>query len=214
MIDVALAATAAALGAVLGLTADRLSTRWPAHEPDYARRWPDWRTAVVALIGAGVGAGLVMRWSEPRDLIILGVYAAVLIVLLAIDLDQRLLPDLLTLPLVVFTAAVLALDSSPLLDDKSLGQASGVAAAILTPGLLFVTDRVLRGELGGGDLKLAVSIGLMSGVALTFAGLLVASLVFAGVLLLLMAMRRIGLRSAVPFGPMLILGAFAAVLLG
>jgi prepilin signal peptidase PulO-like enzyme (type II secretory pathway) len=44
--------------------------------------------------------------------------------------------------------------------------------------------------------------------------LLVASLVFAGVLLLLMAMRRIGLRSAVPFGPMLILGAFAAALLG
>lgn len=214
MTEVTLAATAAALGAVLGLAADRLSTRWPDHEPGYARRWPDWRTAVVVLIGGGVGAGLVMRWSEPRDLIVLGVYAAVLIVLLATDLDQRLLPDLLTLPLVVFTAAVVALDWSPLLDDKSLGQASGVAAAILTPGLLFVTDRVLGGELGGGDIKLAVSIGLMSGVALTFAGLLVASLVFAGVLLLLMAMRRIGLRSAVPFGPMLILGAFAAALLG
>ena len=214
MTDVALAATAAALGAVLGLTADRLSTRWPAHEPDYARRWPDWRTAVVIVIGAGVGAGLVMRWNEPRDLVVLGVYAAVLIVLLAIDLDQRLLPDLLTLPLIVFTATVLVLDWSPLLADKSLGQASGVAAAILTPGLLFVTDRVIGGELGGGDLKLALSIGLMSGVALTLAGLLVASLVFAGVLLLLMAMRRIGLRSAVPFGPMLILGAFAAALLG
>ena len=214
MTDVALAAIAAALGAVLGLAADRLSTRWPAHEPGYVRRWPDWRTAVVVLIGAGVGAGLVMRWSEPRDLIVLGVYSAVLIVLLATDLDQRLLPDLLTLPLVVFTAVVVALDWSPLLDDKSLGQASGVAAAILTPGLLFVTDRVLRGELGGGDLKLAVSIGLMSGVALTLTGLLVASLVFAGVLLLLMAIRRIGLRSAVPFGPMLILGAFAAALLG
>lgn len=214
MTGLAAALAAAVVGALVGLAADVLSTRWPDHEPDYQRRWPDWRTAAMPLIGAGVAAGLVMRWSDPRDLAILGIYAAILVVLLAIDLDQRLLPDLLTLPLIVFSAVALAFDWSPLLADKSLGQVSGVAAGLGAPAFLFVTDRVLRGELGLGDLKLAVGIGLMSGIALTFVGLLLASLVFSGVLLALMAVRRIGLKTAVPFGPMLILGAFAAALLG
>ncbi|HYI21426.1 MAG TPA: hypothetical protein VEX62_02215, partial [Candidatus Limnocylindrales bacterium] len=76
-----------------------------------------------------------------------------------------------------------------------------------------VSDRILHGELGGGDLKLAVSIGLMSGVAALVFGLLVASIGFSVVLIALMVMRRLSLKSAVPFGPVLILGAFAAVLL-
>ena len=55
----AIALAACAGGAMLGLLFDLLSTRWPEHEPDYARRWPDWRTLVVALVGAVAAAGLV-----------------------------------------------------------------------------------------------------------------------------------------------------------
>lgn len=207
-------AVAAVLGALFGLAADWLSTRWPEHEPDYRRRWPDWRTAAMTLIGGAVAAGLVTRWSEPRDLVILGIYCAALLVLLATDLDQRLLPDLLTLPLIAFAGAVLVLGWSPLLAGLSLGAISGIIAGIAAPVLLFVTDRLLRGELGAGDLKLAVSIGLMSGVTRLFFGILIASVAFSVVLLALMAARRLGLKSAVPFGPVLILGAFIAVVIG
>lgn len=205
-----LAVAAAVAGALLGVLADRLSTRWPEHEPDYQRRRPDWRTVVVALVGATVGAGLAARWSEPRDLVVLGVYCAALLVLLATDLDQHILPDLLTLPLIVLCGALLIVGWAPLLADKEFGLASGVGAAVGLPVLLFVSDRLLHGELGAGDLKLAVSIGLMSGAARLFFGLIVASVGFSVVLLALIAIRRIGLRSAVPFGPVLILGAFAA----
>ena len=60
----------------------------------------DWRTAVVAL-GAAVAFGLLpIRWQEPRDLVLLGIWFAALTVLVATDLDQRLLPDLVTLPLI------------------------------------------------------------------------------------------------------------------
>lgn len=105
-------------GLVLGLAADRLAARWPEHEPRVGHRRPDWRTAFVGLTGAAVFAWLVVRWTEPRDLLILGLFCATLVVLLATDLDQKLLPDLITLPLIVFCGAVLLMGWSPLLADK------------------------------------------------------------------------------------------------
>ncbi len=208
-----IALVAAVIGAVLGLAADRLATRWPEHEDDYVPRGIDWRTVVVAATGAAVGAVLVTRWTEPRDLAVLGIYCAALLLLFATDLDQKLLPDLITLPLIVFCAAALALNWAPALAGKQLGQVSGLIAAIGLPVFLFVSDRLLRGELGWGDLKLAVSVGLMSGVSNVFVGILGASIGFSVVLLALIAARRISLRSAVPFGPVLIIAGFIAALM-
>ena len=207
------AIVAAIAGAALGLAADWVSTRWPDHEPDHKRHWPDWRTVVVPLAGAAVGAALVTRWSEPRDLAVLGIYCAALVVLLATDLDQKLLPDLITLGLAVVCGAALALNWAPPLADKSFGQGSGVLAAIGLPVFLFVFDRLLRGDLGAGDLKLAVSVGLMSGVYNVFVGMIVASVAFSAVLIVLIVLRRLSLRSAVPFGPVLIVTGFIAALL-
>ena len=204
---------AGAGGLALGLLADRLAARWPEHEEGVAHRAPDWRTAFVGLTGAAVFAWLVVRWTEPRDAVILAVFCAALVVLLATDLDQKLLPDLITLPLIGAAAVVLVLGWSPLLADKQLGLISGVAAGIGAPLFLFVTDYLLKGALGAGDLKLAVSIGLLCGVSAFFAGFLLASIGSSVVILALIGAKRIGLRSAIPFGPVLIFAAFAAILL-
>lgn len=209
----AMAIVAGVAGAVLGLAADWLSTRWPDHEEDHRRRWPDWRTVVVPVTGAAVGAMLVTRWTEPRDVAVLWIYCAALLVLLATDLDQKLLPDLITLPLIVLCGVVLALNWAPPLADKSFGQGSGLLAAVGLPVFLFVSDRLLRGDLGAGDLKLAVSVGLISGVYNAFVGMIIASVAFSAVLIALIALRRLSLRSAVPFGPVLIVTGFIAALL-
>jgi prepilin signal peptidase PulO-like enzyme (type II secretory pathway) len=212
------ALVAGAAGAILGFLSDRLAVRWPEHEVDpehrvAAVRRPDWRTALVAVAGALSFAALFIRWSEPRHLLVLGIYFAALIVLLATDLDQNLLPDLITFPLMAYALAVLLLGWVPLLDGKSLGLVSGLAAGLGAPVLLFITDRVLGGALGMGDLKLVVSLGLMSGVSGLFAGFLVASALSSVVLLALIGIRRIGLRSAIPFGPVLIAAGIVAALL-
>lgn len=204
---------AGAGGAILGVLADRLAVRWPEHEPDTPPRGFDWRTGLVAATGAFVFAALVLRWPEPRDVLILGIFSAALLVLLATDLDQKLLPDVITLPLIAFAGAVLVLGWSPLLADKELALVSGVAAGIAAPALLFVTDYLLKGALGAGDLKLAVSLGLLAGVSRLFSGFLIASIASSVVILALIALRRIGLRTAIPFGPVLIFAAFAAMLL-
>ena len=204
---------AAALGGLLGLAADRLANRWPEHEPGVAPRGIGWRTLVVVAGGALLFGGLMLRWPDLRDLAVLAVFGTALVVLLATDLDQRLLPDLLTLPLIGYAAVVLVLGYSPLLAGRELGLLSGVAAGIGGPLLLLVTDRILGGDLGGGDVKLAAAVGLLAGVTRFFGGFLLASLAFAALLIVLMAARRVGMRSAVPFGPVLIGAAGVAMLL-
>lgn len=200
-------------GAVLGFAADRLSVRWPAHEAGYRPRGLDWRTVVLIVTGAVVFGGLAARWeNDSWSLVLLGTVSAALVILLATDLNQKVLPDLITLPLIGLTAAMLLLGWSPLLAGKELGLYSGIAAGLVAPVFLFITDRLLRGDLGDGDLKLAVSIGLLTGITLLVGGLLVASVGFSAVLLVLIAARRLGLRSAVPFGPVLIATAFLAML--
>jgi leader peptidase (prepilin peptidase) / N-methyltransferase len=145
--------------------------------------------------------------------LLVAIFAAPLVVLLATDLDQKLLPDLLTLPLIGYAAVVLVLGLSPVLAAREMALVSGLAAGIGAPLLLLISDRVLGGDLGAGDLKLAAAIGLFCGVSRFFAGFLVASVCFAVILLVLIGLRRVGLRSAVPFGPVLIgAGALAIVL--
>jgi len=100
----------------------------------------------------------------------------------------------------------------PLLANKSLGLPSGLIAGIAFPGLLLVGSTVFHGGLGWGDVKLLVSVGLVSGVSALLVSLLVASLVFGVVLVGLLAFRRVGLRSYVPFGPVIIVAAAIAVL--
>lgn len=206
------AIVAGASGALLGLLADRLAARWPEHEAAGHRRL-DWRTALVVGAGALSFAALFGRWSEPRDLLVLTLYLAALIALLATDLDQKLLPDLITFPLMAYALAMLLLGWDPLLEGKSLGIISGIAAGVGAPVLLFLSDRLLGGALGMGDLKLAVSLGLMSGVSGLFAGFVIASALSSIVLLVLMGARRVGLRSAIPFGPILIAAGIIAALL-
>jgi leader peptidase (prepilin peptidase)/N-methyltransferase len=199
-------------GVAWGLAADRLAARWPAHEDGTIRR-VDWRTPVVALVGGAAFAGTFVRFgADPFELAVVGIYVLALVVLFATDLDQRLLPDVITLPLVVFSLAVFAAGASPFVPTiEDFAWAAG--AAVVVPLSLFLLAIPFgRGAIGQGDLKLLVSVGLFAGSGKLFyalvAGALLAGLT-VGVLLLL---RRISLKSFVPYGPFLIAGTMWAIL--
>lgn len=198
-------------GAAWGFLADRVAARWPVHEDGRVRAL-DWRTIAVSLVGAWGYGALAVRWGEPRDLAVLSIYLAPLVLLLATDLDQRLLPDLLTLPLIPAALLVVLAGWDPLLAGKQLGVASGIGAAVVYPLLLRAGSILFGGGLGQGDDKLLVSVGLMSGLLGFLQGMLAASLFVGAVLLLALATRRIGLRSYVPFGPIIVVAGIVAAI--
>jgi leader peptidase (prepilin peptidase)/N-methyltransferase len=200
-------------GLVLGVAADRFATRWPEHDEEHAAGRPvGWRTGVCGILGA-VSLGLVPQRfdGDPLAIALFAAWFATLIVGLATDLDQRLLPDVLTLP-VVAVALIYALSGrNPLVGGQVI---LAIVAATVIPLVLYLPSIPFgAGAFGLGDVKLLAGTGLMVGLVRAFAGLLFGLLIAGVVLVVLLAARRVGRRSYVPFGPFLILGAFWAVLL-
>jgi leader peptidase (prepilin peptidase)/N-methyltransferase len=198
-------------GAVWGVVADRIAARWPAHE-DGSVRGVDWRSAVVVAFGIVALAMVPVRFDTVGERGLFGLYFAALVLLLATDLDQRLLPDVVTLPLMVLGLAALASGGDSLVARQEPWLA--IAGAIAVPGVLLLVSLPFgEGAFGLGDVKLLVSVGLVAGlsriVLAAFAGALLGGV---GIVVLLAA-RRVTLKSYVPFGPFLIAGAVWAMLL-
>jgi leader peptidase (prepilin peptidase)/N-methyltransferase len=135
-----------------------------------------------------------------------------LVVLFATDLDQRLLPDLLTYPLVPIALVAFALGIDPFVRTlEDLGWAA--LAAVAVPGVLWLLAIPFgSGAIGLGDLKLLFAFGLLVGPGRLFLGLVGGAIVAAVVILVLVVARRITLRTYVPYGPFLIIGAVWALL--
>jgi leader peptidase (prepilin peptidase) / N-methyltransferase len=209
-----LAGLLGAAGFVLGLGADRLATRWPEHDDEEmpAGRPVDWRTAVVALVGALAFGLLPLRFgADPLAFAIFGAWFVALVLGLAVDLDQRLLPDEVTLP-VIPVALVYALSgANPLVGDEVL---LAVMAAVAIPALLYLPSIPFgAGAFGIGDVKLLVGVGLMAGGSRALGSVIFALALAGVVIVVLLLTRRIGRRTYIPFGPFFIIGAMWAVLI-
>ena len=201
----------AVAGAVWGFVADRIAARWPAHE-DGSIRAIDWRTPIAVITG-GIALALVPGRFEGDTTaqVIFGVYVVALTLLLATDLDQRLLPNEITLPAIPIAFLVSLLGLNPLVPVAVLPIA--VVVAILVPGGLWLLARPFgAGAIGQGDLKLLVSVGLLAGPLRMFSGVVYGALLAGAVIIVLLAFRRITLKTFIPFGPFLILGALWALL--
>ena len=198
----------AVAGLVLGAVADRLATRWPEHDEEDSPpgRPIGWRTAACAALGAFAFAVAATRFeTDALALALFTAWFAGLVVGFATDLDQRLLPNAVTLPAIP-VALVYALSGRNPLVGSELGWALLVAVAVPT-AIYLASIPFGAGAFGLGDVKLLVGVGLMEGGIRAFTGL-VSGLFAAGIVLaVLLVTRRVSRKAYVPFGPFLIFGA-------
>lgn len=148
--------------------------------------------------------------SDPLAIAAFGAWFAILTVGLATDLDQRLLPDVLMLPVIPLALVYAVTGRNPLVDGELV---PAVIGAIVIPLALYLPSIPFgAGAFGTGDVKLLLGSGLMLGLVRAVGGVLFGLVVSGLVLAALLVTRRIGRRSYVPFGPFLIIGIFWAVL--
>ena len=131
----------------------------------------------------------------------LAVFLGYLAALAVGDLRTHLLPNAL-----VYPGIVVALAAAPLLPAD--GYVNGLLGALIAFGVFAaIYFLAAPGVIGGGDVKLAPVIGAALGMSHGLFALALGPLFVAVVAIPMIATRRWTLRSRVPYGPYLALGA-------
>ncbi|MBA2725663.1 MAG: prepilin peptidase, partial [Actinobacteria bacterium] len=147
------------------------------------------------------------------------IYAAffwVLVVLTFIDLEHKRLPNKITLPTFFIGIPLVVLDALSRGEPRDLiGALLGVA---IFGGFFELVAWIKPAGMGGGDVRLAYSLGLflgyLGGAPVTLVGMFLSF--FSGGLigLLLIAVAKGDRKTQVPFGPFLALGTVLGIFLG
>jgi leader peptidase (prepilin peptidase)/N-methyltransferase len=138
-------------------------------------------------------------------------FACLLIVLFAIDLEHHLLPNAITLPGIVI-GLIFSLLLPPGLVSAALGTLIGGGSLWLI-GEAYYRFSGQEG-MGGGDVKMLAMIGAFLGWKLAIVTLVFSSIAGALIGLLVLAIKKGGLKYALPYGTFLALGALIASLFG
>jgi len=129
------------------------------------------------------------------------------VVLAATDLEQHLLPHAVLDPLIVGAIAFVPF-------NPAVSWQSAVLGAVAAVAILGFLGLAVRGGIALGDLYLVAPLGLLLGLSGAFTALLTAALLAGGVSGALLIVRRVGLKTYIPFGPFLVAGAVFALLTG
>jgi len=164
-----------------------------------------------AIVAAGTAAG---TGSAALGLLAFLAFAAASAVLAVIDLRTSRLPNRIVLPALAGGIALLGASSSLSGDWGQLARAGTGMGALF---VVYYLTAALSGGMGFGDVKLAAVIGLhlaWLGWAQLAIGVLSAFLLGGLVAVVLIALRRAGPRTAIPFGPWMLAGAWLGVIVG
>ncbi|RJR49246.1 MAG: prepilin peptidase [Desulfobacteraceae bacterium] len=165
------------------------------------------RYPVVELTTGLLSAALFVRYGLSLNYVLLLLFCSSLLVISFIDIDYKIIPDVISLPGMLLGFGVSFLPMTPVtVPESALGILLG-GGSLYVVGLLYQWIRKQEG-MGGGDVKLLAMIGAWLGWKSLPMVILLSS--FSGALIgggcLLLARRR--LSEAIPFGPFLVLGTF------
>ncbi len=180
-----------------------------------------WFYPVVELLAAGSGYLLYLKFGLSWTFALNALFFAGLIVLVFVDLFERILPDFLTL-----SGTLIGILAAPLQGPEFLGGASAwhsfghsLLGAVLGGGLLWLVAilylklRKIEG-MGLGDIKLMLMIGAFLGWRSAWMTIFLGSLAGAIVGTAFIYIFQKNLRYQLPFGSFLGLAAMATTLWG
>jgi len=179
------------------------------------------RYLVVELLMGALAVALFRHIGFGLSFFVDFIFLAALIVITFIDLDVRIVPDVISLPGVVLGLLFAVVNSRVFTDHPSTlpSPLSSLLGIIIGGGILFLVAWVYqlitgREGMGGGDIKLLAMIGAFLGWPSIPLTLFAASLAGSLVGLLLMLKKGVDGQYALPFAPFLCLGALFDLFFG
>jgi len=167
------------------------------------------------LVEIGLGLTYAYLWITIDSPVRLGfylLYSAILALILVTDIERRLILNVVTYPAIVlgFVASFFmpAMTWWNALIGGGIGLAFFFIAAVLGNALFG------SGAMGGGDVKLAAFVGLITGFPLVIEAIVLTILAGAAVSLVLLITGARSMDDYVPYGPFLVIGAVITLLWG
>jgi len=231
------------LGILIGAVINRLGTDLPARRPPrrpfcpycgHPRPWYQWvalpayltgharcthcgapirtRYPLVELATAFLFGFLFLRYGLTVRFGFFAAYTAILILIGITDFERRLILNVVTVP-----AMALAIVGSFFTGHLTWkGALIGGLVGYLTFLVLALVGNALvgPGALGGGDVKLAAFVGLITGFPLIIEAIVLTTLAGGVVSLLLLLTRLRRPKDPIPYGPFLIIGGWVTLIWG
>lgn len=164
-------------------------------------------------IGLGFTYGyLWVAFGPSGELVFYSLYSAVFALILITDLERRLILNVVTYP-----AILLGLVGSffvPRVTWWSALLGGGIGLTFFFLAAVVGRAAFGAGALGGGDVKLAAFIGVITGFPMVIEAIVLTILIGALVSLILLTTGIKGLQDHIPYGPFLVVGAVATLLWG
>ena len=150
-------------------------------------------------------AGCALAFGVHARFLVAAFYCVVLVVLSAVDVEQRIIPNVIVVP-----AAVVVLVAQTAIDPS----VEWVIAAFAAAAFFLIAAFAYPGGMGMGDVKLALVLGAMlgRGVAAAVMVALFASIVPSAAILI--RHGSAGRKMGIPFAPFLALGGAVALFAG
>ncbi len=153
-----------------------------------------------------------LKFGLTLQTVIYFVFIATLLVITFIDIDHRIIPDVISLPgIPIFFLASLGVSTVTYLDSL-LGILAGGGTLYLVASVYSLLTK--KEGMGGGDVKLLAMIGALIGWKGVFFTIFVSSAVGTLSGMIIMLITRQGMKLKVPFGPFLSIGAIAYIFFG
>ncbi len=162
---------------------------------------------LVEFLNAAAYLYLFLRFGLSARMILYALFLSALLVVTVIDLQHRIIPDLISLPGVGVGLAAGFWISPPGFFNALIGAVAGWA-------LFYTIAVVSRGGMGGGDIKLIAMIGAFLGWKKMLLTIMLGAGAGSIVGITLMIFFRKDRKYAVPFGPFLSLGALISLFWG
>ena len=171
-----------------------------------------WRYPLVEILTGFLSLYLFIRFGLHSQYFLWLLFSISLLTLSFIDLEHKILPDVLTLPGIVIGFVVSFLPWGLDWMDSLIGLLAGGGSLYL---VAWGYERITGREgMGGGDIKLLAMIGAWLGWKSLPLVVLMSSLSGAIIGSFVIILGRKGARAQIPFGPFLSLGALAYLFFG
>lgn len=167
---------------------------------------------LVELLTAALFMAVYANFGLSSATLFYSLLVALLVAITFIDIDFRIIPDVISIPFTVFALVIVWFFYREHFLDHILATLSG---SLFFAMIAYFYEKVRKQEgLGFGDVKLIAMIGAFLGLRPVLLTIILSSFIGSAYGILLIVFQKKNLQHAVPYGPFLALGALVSLFWG